>query len=356
MIRIFLLLFLLVLSQNTFAQDPVYDFLVWADEFNDTGAIDDSKWHHQTQLPNGNSWYNNEIQHYTDSQENSFMTNGSLFLTAKKQNFTDQGVTKQYTSARLNSKFAFTYGRVEIRAILPTGVGTWPAMWTLGKNIIEPGAYWTSTHGTTSWPACGELDIMEHWGSNQDYVASAIHTPSSFGNTENVDGRIVPNASNTFHIFEMEWSPEKVVFKIDGFVHYTYEPDVQNADTWPFDAEQYLLLNVAILPSIDPSFLEDAMQIDYVRVYQETVLDTDDAFLKDQIKVFPNPLAHVLNINIPATFIGSDLRVYSMLGQEVLFDTLSATDHQLDVSALAKGTYLLEIETPSGVFKEMLVK
>ena len=135
------------------------------------------------------SWYNGELQHYTDRIENSYVQNGHLYLVAKNETFTDQGVTKNYTSARLNSKFAFTYGRIEVRASLPIGEGTWPAIWMLGKNISEPGAYWeTQGFGTTSWPACGEIDIMEHWGSDQDYVQSALHTPSSSGNTVNKGG------------------------------------------------------------------------------------------------------------------------------------------------------------------------
>ena len=122
--------------------DPVYDNLVWSDEFDGNGAINSANWFHQTQLPAGGSWYNNEVQHYTNRTDNSSVSNGTLKIVAKKESFNDQGHTKQYTSARLNSKFAFTYGRVEIRAKLPTGVGTWPAIWMLGKNINEDGGFW----------------------------------------------------------------------------------------------------------------------------------------------------------------------------------------------------------------------
>ena len=133
---------ILVFSNPVFSQiDVVNNDLLWSDEFNGSGAIDSSNWFQQTQLPDGNNWYNGELQHYTNRQTNSFQNNGSLNLVAKKETFTDQGVTKQYTSARLNSKFAFKYGRVEVRAKLPSGVGTWPAIWMLGKNIIEPGGF-----------------------------------------------------------------------------------------------------------------------------------------------------------------------------------------------------------------------
>ncbi|MGB0431516.1 MAG: glycoside hydrolase family 16 protein, partial [Bacteroidia bacterium] len=118
-----------------------YTYLVWSDEFGGEGAIDNEKWHHQTQLPEGNSWYNGELQHYTNRIENSYQKDGYLHLVAKRENFTDQGVTKDYTSARLNSKFAFTYGRVDVKAKLPEGPGTWPALWFLGKNIDEDGGF-----------------------------------------------------------------------------------------------------------------------------------------------------------------------------------------------------------------------
>jgi hypothetical protein len=243
--------------------------LVWSDEFNGSGAIDTTNWFHQTQLPNGESWYNNEIQHYTNRTDNSNVSGGNLNIIAKKEVFTDQGHTKQYTSARLNSKFAFTYGRVEVRAKLPTGVGTWPAIWLLGRNINEPGAYWeTQGYGAVSWPDCGEIDIMEHWGNNQNYVSSAVHTPSSSGATINHGGQTISTASSSFHVYTMEWTEEKMVFSVDDVVHYTYNPAIKNADTWPFDNDQYIILNIAIEPSIDPTFTESSMEIDYIRVYQ----------------------------------------------------------------------------------------
>ena len=160
--------------------------LVWADEFEVDGPPCSDNWFHQTQLPSGGSWYNGEVQHYTNRLDNSFVSSGNLSVVAMKETFTDQGETKNYTSARLNSKYAFTYGKVQVRAKLPTGSGTWPAIWMLGKNINEDGGFWDPTYGTVAWPACGEIDIMEHWGNNQNYVQSAMHTPSSFGGTVNL--------------------------------------------------------------------------------------------------------------------------------------------------------------------------
>ena len=250
--------------------DAVFTTLVWSDEFDGRGAIDSGKWFHQTQLPPGGNWWGGIIQHYTNREENSNLENGYLHLVAKKEVFDDQGEIKQYTSARLNSKFAFTYGRVEIRAKLPEGKGTWPAIWMLNKNIDEDGAFWDNQgYGTVKWPTCGEIDILEHWGKNQNYVSSAVHNASSYGyQVENVGGQKITNASHEFHVYTIEWSAEKMVFSVDGRTHFTYAPSDKNPNTWPYDSDYYFILNIAIEPDIDPDFTESAMVVDYIRVYQ----------------------------------------------------------------------------------------
>ena len=143
----------------------------------------------------------------------------------------------------------------------------------LGKNINEDGGFFDAEHGTTNWPACGEVDIMEHWGTNQNYVQSAMHTPSSSGNTVNLGGQTIATASSEFHVYSLDWTAEKMVFSVDNVVHYTYNPSVKNASTWPFDAEQYILLNIAIQPNIISNFTQSAMVVDYIRVYQNTTPD-----------------------------------------------------------------------------------
>lgn len=137
---LFLSIFMITASSKA-QVDVVYTDLVWSDEFETNGAINSTKWHHQTQLPNGGSWFNGEVQHYTNLITNSFVNEGFLTIKAIKEPYTNQGVTKQYTSARLNSKFAFLYGRVDIRAKIPTNQGTWPALWMLGKNVNETGGF-----------------------------------------------------------------------------------------------------------------------------------------------------------------------------------------------------------------------
>ena len=260
--------------------DVVYNDLVWSDEFDTNGAINSTNWFHQTQLPAGGNWFNGEQQHYTNQITNSFVNNGFLNIVAKKENFTDQGFTKEYTSARLNSKFAFLYGRVDVRAKIPTNQGTWPAIWMLGKNINENGGFFDAAFGTTNWPACGEIDIMEHGitpSQPTNYIQSALHTPSSFGNTFNIGGTIANNLGNEFHVYSMNWSPYEISFLLDGVVFYTYNPAVKNASNWPFNQEQYLLLNIAmggVAGTIPSNFTQASMEIDYVRVYQNTLVDT----------------------------------------------------------------------------------
>jgi beta-glucanase (GH16 family) len=331
---------------DTLQTASAFTQLVWADEFSYTGPIDSSKWFHQTKLPAGGSWYNGEIQHYTDRIGNSSVANGELNLVAKKETFTDQGFTKQYTSARLNSKFAFKYGRIEVRAKLPTGAGTWPAIWTLGKNIIEDGAYWEiQGFGTASWPACGEMDIMEHWGNNQNYVSSATHTPSSFGGTINHGGQVIPTASSDYHVYAMEWSSEKLVFSVDSVIHFVYNPPVKDGSTWPFDAEQYILLNIAIEPGIAASFTESAMDIDYVRVYQEPSVSLEENSPKKEVlKAFPNPVIDHLNIDVnPLDGEPKNLVIYSMDGQKIKSLNPKVVNQQLhikELGSLAPGAYV----------------
>lgn len=261
--------------------DVVYNDLVWSDEFSTNGAVDNVKWFHQTQLPVAGGWYNNEQQHYTNLITNSFANNGELNIVAKKEVFTDQGFTKNYTSARLNSKFAFKYGRIDVRAKVPKNQGTWPAIWLLGKNVNEPGGYFASTYGNTNWPACGEIDMMEYGifpSAPENFIQSTLHTPSSSGNSVNHGGMLASSdITANYHIYSMNWSPNQITFLLDGVAYYTYNPSVKNASTWPFDKEQYLLLNIAmggVAGTIPSTFTDASMIIDYVRVYQNTTPDT----------------------------------------------------------------------------------
>jgi hypothetical protein len=238
-------------------QPPVFDKLVFYDEFDTDGSPDETKWAYDIGT-GSNGWGNGEKQYYTKRSENVKVEEGVLKITAKKEEY--QG--SKYTSARLltQGKFDFTYGRVEVRAKLPKGEGTWPAIWMLGSNI-----------STVGWPACGEIDIMEHWGHNHATVQSALHTPSSSGDTVNHGSQKIDDVATAFHVYAVEWDNYEIVFSVDGKIHYTYKPANKNSNTWPFNSSQFLILNVAMGGNwfkIDPNFESSSMEIDYVRVYQ----------------------------------------------------------------------------------------
>lgn len=326
--------------------DPIFNQLVWSDEFNGNGDLNTENWFKQTRpiIDNGQSWANGEIQHYTDRIDNSFVSNGTLKILAKKETYSNNGVTKNYTSARLNSKFAFTYGKIEIKAKMPFGVGTFPALWMLGQNITETGGYWAATHGTTGWPDCGEIDIIEHWGSNQNKVSSALHNRSSFGNTSNKGGRAINNASIDFHIYTLNWNATKMTFSVDGIVHYVYNPENKNIENWPYDAPQYLLFNVAILPEIASNFTESAMEIDYVRVYQEATASVFEIDNLMDVAVFPNPVKDTATIKIPNIEGLSKVILYSITGKKLTTYNQNTILETHDFSFLKKGIYLLKIE------------
>ena len=192
----------------------------------------------------------------------------------------------------------------------------------LGQNISEPGAYWqTQGYGTTSWPQCGEIDIMEHWGANQNYVQSALHTPSSYGATINHGGQYISNAITQFNVYTLEWTSEQMIFSVNGYIHYTYNPDTQNSETWPFDSPQYLLMNIAIEPSIASSFTETEMELDYVRVYETSILSSQAETVPNDFNVIqnnPNPFNPVttLRYKLPReSFV--NITIYNMLGNLV---------------------------------------
>lgn len=232
--------------------------LLWSDEFNGSGAPDGSKWGYDI----GNSgWGNNELQYYTNRTSNVVVEGGFLKITAKKESY--EGA--EYTSTRLltKGKFDFKYGKVEVRAKLPSGKGTWPAIWMLGSNI-----------STVNWPACGEIDIMEYVGYQPDVVHSAIHTTSSSGNTVNHKSFDLTTAEEEFHVYGIEWTSTEISFFVDETLHYTYKPTTYNEATWPFTKNQFLILNLAIggnwggAQGVDDSIFPQQFVIDYVRVYQ----------------------------------------------------------------------------------------
>ena len=250
--RLLYIIISILLSSNLVAQSKKGYRLVWKDDFSGK-SIDSTSWTHEVAKP---GWVNNEKQRYTNG-ENVEQKNGKLILTARNEN-------NEYTSSRLitKDKRIFTYGFMEIKAKLPEGKGTWPALWMLGNNIDKVG-----------WPACGELDIMEHVGRNPGMVFSSIHNKSGYGNTPYSGKMPIEQPYNKFHIYAMEWTPDYITFFVDGKKIYHYQPEQKNADNWPFDKPAYFIFNIAIGGNsggeIDNSIFPNSMIIDWVKVYQK---------------------------------------------------------------------------------------
>jgi beta-glucanase (GH16 family) len=227
---------------------------IWSDEFNTNGAPDSSKWNYDIGTGSG-GWGNNEAQFYTSRPDNVIVQGGSLKIISKKESY--QG--SNYTSARLltKGKFAFKYGRVEIRAKLPSGGGTWPALWMLGSNI-----------DTAIWPACGEIDIMEHKGNELNKIHGTLHfTGRSGGNADSTV--ITPNTTATteFHIYSIDWRSDYIKFYVDGQLFKTFG----NSASVPFNQNFFIIFNCAMGGifggTIDPNFVSSTFEIDYIRVF-----------------------------------------------------------------------------------------
>jgi len=237
--------------------------LVWRDEFDRPGLPDTTKWRYEV---GGNGWGNNELQYYTARRpENARVEGGHLLIEARRESW--QG--KPYTSARLTTRQtqAWTYGRIEARAKLPAGLGTWPAIWMLGQNI-----------GTMGWPRCGELDIMEHVGYDPGVIHGTTHTQAynHVKHTEKTGTDTIPDATTAFHLYAIDWTPDQIDFYVDGHRYFSArksELGTSEAE-WPFDQPFYLLLNLAVggnwggAKGVDETIWPRRMEVDYVRVYQ----------------------------------------------------------------------------------------
>jgi beta-glucanase (GH16 family) len=238
--------------------------LVWADEFDGPGSLPDAtKWVYDTEA-NATGWYNHELQYYAVARpESSRVTGGHLIITARKERLTsasDYG-GQNYSSARLitRGKSSWTYGFVDVRAKLPCGVGTWPAIWMLGTS--------------GAWPAGGEIDIMEQVGKTPTTIYGTVHCQATAGTSGNGGSTNVTDACAAFHNYHVLWTPERLDFGVDGVVFHSYLNQGLGHDSWPFNEPQYLLLNLAIggdmAGSVDDSIFPVEFQVDSARVYQK---------------------------------------------------------------------------------------
>lgn len=243
---------------------PGYE-LVWQDEFNEPGSSlpDPEKWWYETAEP---GWVNNELQTYIEGRKGDITTalvsDGTLKIRAIKDG-------DRVYSARINTTEYWTYGYFEARLKLPSGLGTWPAFWMMPQVF-------------TSWPKCGELDIMEHVGADLDEVSSSIHCQAYYHaiNTQKTAARHLDGATEGFHVYALEWTEDCIRTYVDGELLLEYNPDDyplgRNEDTWPFHVPFCLKLNLAWggdwggYKGIDESCLPQTFEIDYVRVFQKT--------------------------------------------------------------------------------------
>ena len=232
--------------------------LVFSDEFDTPGALDPAKWGYDLGYI-----ANDEKQSYTSRSENVRAEGGNLVIEGRKEAY--QGYT--YTSARVvtRGRFEFLYGRVEVRAKVPTGNGTWPAIWMLGTNI-----------GQVGWPTCGEIDIMENVGFDPLRIHASVHTTDynhAIG-TQKTANVTVANPWEDFHVYAMEWYADHIDVFVDGQKYFTFRNEGTGSRAWPFDKPQYLLVNLAIGGSwggqkgIDDSRFPHRYLIDYVRIYK----------------------------------------------------------------------------------------
>ena len=294
-------------NNNEDSMEPTPDEwqLVWSDEF-DGDVVDDQKWNKLLWRP---GWVNNELQAYTAETNNIFIENGNLVLQALYQpgytgtDYQGNGYTTDYTSGRLNTagKAEWSYGRFEIRAKLPEGVGSWPAIWMLGSSISSIG-----------WPACGEIDIMEHVGFDEGNIHASIHTTAynHILGTQKTAHINVPTATDSFHVYTLEWTANYMYFMVDDQpLHFVYNDSENDVDKWPFDQSAYLILNLAVggdwggAQGVDNSSFPMSMLVDYVRIYESTEY-SNSANVTFQVNM-EEQLTQVTGVYISGGTIGS---------------------------------------------------
>lgn len=238
--------------------------LIWSDEFDKDGLPDVRKWSYDV---GDNGWGNQELQYYSSYRsENSRVENGKLIIEARRDFFNG----KEYTSARLvtKSKGDWTYGRFEIRAKLPTGKGTWPAIWMLPS-------VWSLGNG--GWPDNGEIDIMEHVGYNPNVIHASIHCNKYVhtNGTQKTATQNVSDATTAFHNYILEWNENEIRAYVDDKVYFSFKNENKGWEYWPFSKSFHLIINIAIggtwggAQGVDNSIFPQKMEIEYVRVYKK---------------------------------------------------------------------------------------
>lgn len=267
-----MLLLVLVVFSYCRSKEPSMK-LVWSDEFDYEGAPNPELW----DLDEGNGcptlcgWGNNELQYYTNNENNVRVKDGKLIIEAHKEDYEESA----YTSAKLKSKNdgSWQYAYIEVKAKLPTGRGTWPAIWMLPQK---------NTYG--GWPKSGEIDIMEHVGYDPGVVHGTVHTEAfnhAIG-TQVGKQTMVPDFDTDFHVYAMNWTENQIEFFVDGVKYQEFKNNGDGPAAWPFDHPFYLILNVAVggnwggAEGVDDAIWPQRMEVDYVRVYEPLApIDTE---------------------------------------------------------------------------------
>ena len=240
--------------------------LVWSDEFEYEGLPDSTKWNYEVGYIR-----NSEKQYYTEKRyENARVEDGNLVIEARKEDYKDM----KYTSASIHTKntASWTNGRIEVKAKLPTGKGTWPAIWMLGTNISDVG-----------WPECGELDIMENVGYDPNHIHFNIHTEAyNHVKGTNKGATITANKPyENFYVYAIEWFEDRIDFYFNDTKTFTFKNEEKTWKEWPYFEPEYFIINLAIGGSwggqqgIEDSIFPQKYYIDYVRVYKDTSVTTE---------------------------------------------------------------------------------
>lgn len=309
--------------------------LVWADEFDYTGLPDPTKWSYDI---GANGWGNQESQYYTENRlENARVENGSLIIEARRELFSGSS----YTSARLVSrgKGDWTYGRIEARAILPSGRGTWPAIWMLPTERI---------YGNKDWPDVGEIDIMEHVGFDPERVHGSIHVDRYNGleGTHKTASKTIAGSLSQFHVYAIEWTPKHIRFLIDDVLYFRYDNESRGWTTWPFDNPFHLILNIAVggtwggQQGIDDSIFPAQMLIDYVRVYENTSFPT--VALTNPTTTTTLAVGETLNLSADIQAPGAALDRVEFYQGDGLLGTATQAPYSIALENLSEGCYSVQ--------------
>ena len=347
--------FVVLFFINSFCYAQNYQ-LVWFENFSGP-QLDQSSWSYES---GGNGWGNNELQFYTNRQDNLFIQDSKLIIKANKESYAG----KNYTSARIitKGKKFFKYGKIEARIKLPFGKGIWPAFWLLGENFNQVG-----------WPACGEIDIMEmvgggigdrtiygtaHWSHNNSHA--------SYGGQKSISSGIF---ADDFHIFGIEWTETYIKWFLDGDQYHVI--DITPSGLSEFRDIFFVILNVAVggdwpgSPDATTQFPQQ-MEVDYIRVFQDvptSVKDESFELPSERLSVYPNPFNIETNLIISTKLRNNSLakiKLFNLLGQEVYSDviTINADKYIYPLkltSGINSGLYIVNVDLGDALLKNKLL-